>query len=87
MKSSPSANFCQKQYIKNSLDSSGIENMRLSAQNGRINAPKSIDKETISLLTIICFFIMRMQFYLSRVNGNVLKDHKIREPNTTANDI
>jgi hypothetical protein len=23
---------------------------------------------------------MRMQFYLSRLNGNVLKDHKIENP-------
>jgi len=41
---------------------------------------RTLLKETISLLTIICFFIMRMQFYLSRLNGNVLKDHKIENP-------
>ncbi len=48
MKSSPSANFSQKKYIKNSLDRSGIENMRLSTHFGQINAPKSNDKVEIN---------------------------------------
>jgi hypothetical protein len=48
MKSSPSAIFCKKKYIKNSLDMTGIENMRLSTHFGQINAPKSNDKVEIN---------------------------------------
>jgi predicted ferric reductase len=34
-------------------------------------------KEAISLLTLLAFFIMLMQFYLSRANGTILKVHKM----------
>lgn len=34
-------------------------------------------KETISLLTILAFFIMLLQFYLSRANRNLLQVHKV----------
>lgn len=34
-------------------------------------------KEAISVLTILAFFIMLLQFYLSRGNKNMLKTHKM----------
>ena len=40
-------------------------------------ARRSLLEEAISLLTILAFFMLLMQFYLSRANGNVLKDHKM----------
>ena len=38
---------------------------------------RTILKEAISLLTILAFFIMLFQFYLSRANKKVLKSHKM----------
>ena len=38
---------------------------------------RTLLKEAISLLTILAFFIMLMQFYLSRANRNVLTGHKM----------
>ncbi|NCA84482.1 MAG: FAD/NAD(P)-binding:oxidoreductase [Clostridia bacterium] len=38
---------------------------------------RTILKETISLLFIFSFFMMLMQFYLSRANRNILQGHKI----------
>lgn len=40
-------------------------------------AKRTVLKETISLLTILSFFMMLMQFYLSRANSHVLKGHKM----------
>ncbi len=40
-------------------------------------ARRTLLKEAISLLTILAFFMMLMQFYLSRANKKVLKDHKM----------
>lgn len=40
---------------------------------------RTVLKESISLLTILAFFIMLMQFYLSRANSKVLKGHKMRK--------
>jgi predicted ferric reductase len=38
---------------------------------------RTVLKETISLLTILSFFIMLMQFYLSRANKTILKTHNM----------
>lgn len=38
---------------------------------------RSLLKETISLLIILAFFIMLLQFYLSRANRNLLQVHKM----------
>ena len=38
---------------------------------------RTLLKETISVLTIVSFFIMLMQFYLSRANNAMLKGHKM----------
>jgi predicted ferric reductase len=38
---------------------------------------RTLLKEAISLLTILAFFMMLMQFYLSRANNKVLKGHKM----------
>jgi predicted ferric reductase len=38
---------------------------------------RTVLKEAISLLTILAFFIMLMQFFLSRANGKLLKGHKM----------
>ena len=38
---------------------------------------RTVLKEVISLLTIIAFFTMLMQFYLSRANRNSLRGHKM----------
>ena len=40
-------------------------------------ARRTVLKEAISLLTILAFFMMLMQFYLSRANGKLLKVHKM----------
>jgi len=37
---------------------------------------RSFLKEAISLLTIISFFMMLLQFFLSRGNGRMLKEHR-----------
>ena len=38
---------------------------------------RTLLKETISVVTLIAFFMMLFQFYLSRANGNILKEHKM----------
>ena len=38
---------------------------------------RTVLKETISIITLIAFFMMLFQFYLSRANGKVLKEHKM----------
>ena len=38
---------------------------------------RTLLKETISLLTILAFFVMLLQFYLSRANRNILQGHKM----------
>jgi predicted ferric reductase len=38
---------------------------------------RTLLKEAISLLFILAFFIMLMQFYLSRANRNILQGHKM----------
>jgi predicted ferric reductase len=38
---------------------------------------RTLLKETISLLTILAFFVMLVQFYLSRANSKLLKAHKM----------
>lgn len=38
---------------------------------------RTLLKEAISLLTILAFFMMLLQFYLSRANKNILKGHKM----------
>ena len=40
-------------------------------------ARRTLLKEAISLLFILAFFIMLMQFYLSRANRNILQGHKM----------
>lgn len=40
-------------------------------------ARRTVLKESISLLSILAFFMMLMQFYLSRANSTVLKGHKM----------
>jgi predicted ferric reductase len=40
-------------------------------------ARRTLLKETISLLFILSFFMMLMQYYVSRANSNVLKGHKM----------
>jgi len=39
---------------------------------------RSLLKEGISIITILAFFIMLLQFYLSRANKTVLQYHKMR---------
>jgi len=38
---------------------------------------RTLLKEAISLLTILSFFVMLLQFYLSRANRNILQGHKM----------
>lgn len=38
---------------------------------------RTLLKETISVVTLIAFFMMLFQFYLSRANGIILKEHKM----------
>ena len=38
---------------------------------------RTLLKETISILTIVAFFILLMQFFLSQANRNILKGHKM----------
>lgn len=40
---------------------------------------RSILKEVISIITIVSFFIMLLQFFLSRINRGMLEEHKMKK--------